>query len=89
MRSPRTATKSSPCSPQLEKPRTQQRRSNAAKKIININKLKKKKEIAQEINRQEQPWWQKAEARGRGRMFALLAVPRSRLRKEAASEDTL
>ena len=31
MRSPRTATKSSPYSPQLEKARTQQRRPNAAK----------------------------------------------------------
>ena len=31
MRSPLTATKSSPCSPQLEKARTQQRRPNAAK----------------------------------------------------------
>ena len=30
MRSPRTATKSSPCSPQLEKARTQQQRPNAA-----------------------------------------------------------
>ena len=32
MRSPRTATKSSPRSPQLEKARAQQRRPNAAKK---------------------------------------------------------
>ena len=31
MRSPRTATKSSPCSLQLEKARAQQRRPNAAK----------------------------------------------------------
>ena len=31
MRSPRTETKSSPCSPQLEKARVQQRRPNAAK----------------------------------------------------------
>ena len=31
MRSPRTATKSSPCSPQLEKARVQQRRPNSAK----------------------------------------------------------
>ena len=38
MRSPRTAMKSSPCSPQLEKARAQQRRRNAGK-----NKLKKKK----------------------------------------------
>ena len=32
MRNPRTATKSSPHSPQLEKSRAQQRRPNAAKK---------------------------------------------------------
>ena len=32
MRSPRTATKSSPCSPQLEKARAQQRRPNEVKK---------------------------------------------------------
>ena len=32
MRSPRTATKSSPCSLQLEKARAQQRKPNAAKK---------------------------------------------------------
>ena len=32
MRSPRTATKSSPRSPQLEKAHVQQRRPNAAKK---------------------------------------------------------
>ena len=32
MRSPRTATKSGPCSPQLERARAQQRRPNAAKK---------------------------------------------------------
>ena len=37
MRSPRTATKSSPCSPQLEKARMQQQRPNAA-----INKIFKK-----------------------------------------------
>ena len=37
MRSPRTATKSSPRSPQLEKARVQQRKPNADK-----NKLKKK-----------------------------------------------
>ena len=35
MRSPRTATKSSPCSLQLEKARVQQRRPNAAKNKIN------------------------------------------------------
>ena len=40
MRSPRTATKSSPRSPQLEKARVQQQRPNAAK---NKNKLKKNK----------------------------------------------
>ena len=40
MRSPHTATKSSPGSPQLEKARAQQRRPNTAK-----NKLKKKKII--------------------------------------------
>ena len=34
MRSPRTATKSSPCSLQLEKARAQQRRPNAAKKFF-------------------------------------------------------
>ena len=32
MRSPRTATKSSPCSPQLKKAQAQQRRPNTAKK---------------------------------------------------------
>ena len=42
MISPRTATKSSPRSPQLEKARAQQRRPNTAE---NKNKLKKKKEI--------------------------------------------
>ena len=40
-RSPRTATKSSPCSPKLEKARAQQRRPNAAKN--KINKIIKKK----------------------------------------------
>ena len=35
LRSPRTATKSSPHSPQLEKARVQQRKPNAAKKLIN------------------------------------------------------
>ena len=40
MRSPHTATKSSPRSPQLEKAHAQQRRPNAA-----INKLKKKDEV--------------------------------------------
>ena len=35
MRSPRTTTKSSPYSPQLEKARAQQQRPNAAKKLIN------------------------------------------------------
>ena len=39
MRSPRTSTKGSPCSPQLEKAHAQQRRPNAAKK------KKKKKEV--------------------------------------------
>ena len=43
MRSPRTAMKSSPCSPQLEKARTQQRRPNAAKK------KKKKKDVGGEF----------------------------------------
>ena len=43
MRSPHTAMKSSPHSPQLEKARAQQRRPNAAKHK-EINKLKKKKE---------------------------------------------
>ena len=44
MSSPRTAMKSSPRSPQLEKARAQQRRPNAAQKNNNkINKLKKKK----------------------------------------------
>ena len=43
MRSPRTVTKSSPCSPQLEKARMQQRRPNAAKNK-KINLFKKKKE---------------------------------------------
>ena len=41
MRSPRTATKSSPCSPQLAKARVQQRRPNAAKNKL-IKKKKKK-----------------------------------------------
>ena len=40
MRSPRTATKSSPRSPQLEKAHTQQGRPNAAKnKLINFKKI--------------------------------------------------
>ena len=41
MRNPRTAMKSVPCSPQLEKTGAQQRRSNAAK-----NKISKLKKIA-------------------------------------------
>ena len=45
MRSPRTPTKSSPHSPQLEKACTQQRRPNAAKKLINFKKRKKKKKV--------------------------------------------
>ena len=40
MRSPRTAPKSSPRSPQLEKARVQQQRPNAAKN--KINKFKKR-----------------------------------------------
>ena len=46
MRSLRSATKSSPRSPQLEKARAQQRRPNVAKNLKNkyINLLKKKKE---------------------------------------------
>ena len=45
MRSPRTATKSSPCLRQLKKARVQERKPNAAKnKEIN---LKKKKERSQ------------------------------------------
>ena len=44
MSSLRTATKSSPCSPQLEKAHTQQQRPNAAKKIkIKLKKQKTKK----------------------------------------------
>ena len=44
MRSPRTATKSSPSSPQLEKACVQQRRPNAAKnKQIHLFKKKKRK----------------------------------------------
>ena len=40
MRSPRTTTKSSPRSPQLEKDRAQQQRPNAAKnKLINLKKI--------------------------------------------------
>ena len=42
MRSPHPATKSSPCSPQLEKARAQQQRSNTAKNKIN-KFIKKKK----------------------------------------------
>ena len=43
MRSPRTATKSGPSSPQLEKARTQQQRPNTAKNKL-IKKKKKQKE---------------------------------------------
>ena len=43
MRSLRTATKSSPRSPQPDKARTQQQRPNAAKNKNKLNKLKKKK----------------------------------------------
>ena len=39
MRSLRTTTKSSPCSPQLEKARVQQRRPNAAKNKVMLNHL--------------------------------------------------
>ena len=39
MRSPRTATKSSPCSPQPEKARGQQQRPDAAKNNKYINKF--------------------------------------------------
>ena len=42
--STRTAMKSSPRSPQLEKARVQQRRPNAAKKIKFFKNLKNKKE---------------------------------------------
>ena len=43
MRTLRTAMKSSPCLPQLEKARTQQQRPNTAKNKINkINKFIKK-----------------------------------------------
>ena len=44
VRRPRTATKSSPCSPQLERARAQQRRPNAAK-----NKIKEKKACPQPL----------------------------------------
>ena len=51
MRSPRTATKSSPRSPQLEKAPAQQRRPNAAK-----NKFKKKKPfLPLQLSSKEQP----------------------------------
>ena len=43
MRSPRTTTKSSPGSPQLEKARVQQRRPNTAKNKTKQIYLKKKK----------------------------------------------
>ena len=46
MRSPRTATKSSPCLPQLEKARVQHQRSNAAK-----NKFIKKQKTMNDLNR--------------------------------------
>ena len=43
MRSPHTATKSSPRSPQLEEAQAQQQRPNAAKtKSVKINKFKEK-----------------------------------------------
>ena len=44
MRSPRSSTKSSPRSPQLEKARTQQQRPNAAENKRQEKKQKKKKE---------------------------------------------
>ena len=46
MRSPRTATKSSPCLPQLEKARVQHQRLNAAK-----NKFIKKQKTMNDLNR--------------------------------------
>ena len=42
MRSPRTATKSSPCSPQLEKARAQQRKTQRSQSINQSNLLKKR-----------------------------------------------
>ena len=48
MRSPCTATKSSPHSPQLEKARAQQRRPNAAKNKINKFIKKRKAQIQME-----------------------------------------
>ena len=42
MRNPCTATKSSPCSLQLEKARVQQQRPNAANNLEKLKKLKKK-----------------------------------------------
>ena len=47
MRSPSTARKSSPLSPQLEKARAQQRRPNAAKNKIKLRKKEKEEEISQ------------------------------------------
>ena len=51
MRNPCTATKSSPCSLQLEKARVQQQRPNAAKNLEKLKKLKKKK--LENIHRKE------------------------------------
>ena len=47
MRSPRTTTKSSPCSPQLEKAHTEQRRPNTAK----TNKENPKKQETKQKNK--------------------------------------
>ena len=47
MRSLRTATKSSPCSPQLEKAHVQQRRPNAAKNLKILKKSWDKKKLKQ------------------------------------------
>ena len=54
-RSPRTTMKSSPCSPQLEKAHTQQRRPNAAKnKLINF---KKRIWVNYKMQFLGLPWW--------------------------------
>ena len=45
MRSPRTAMKSSPCSPQLEKAKMQQRRPSAAKNLKKKKKYLRKKKL--------------------------------------------
>ena len=79
MRSPRTATKSSPCSLQLEKARGQQWRPNTAKNKY-IHKFIKKRGNSDKIYNMEESWghytqWTKPDTKGQLLYDSTYVVP--------------